>query len=321
MQKGKTALLLLGLSAAASVMMMTWPGPKPMEVETAVIGCGELVQMIVLQGETVYGGQQPCICPSAGRISRIYVQEGQRVQAGDLLFKMDTSREEQALSALYENRFTYSSALSGLDEIAQTFGMQREQEWQNAEAGLLQAIVLAQIRAADDCVVETIYLQEGDWAAGGALLGLLRGSELKAAAAVSVRETFPFERGDAALVRTAEGTFPVQYEKRMLSEDGTMQTLCFGFQGEPVDILPGEHAVIEIAHSCEPSTALAPLAAFDANGNVWRIKNGKAFSSEPAFGKSNHAYAAVGMDWVNETVILHPDFYDLSEGTRVQVKK
>ena len=78
---------------------------------------------------------------------------------------------------------------------------------------------------------------------------------------------------------------------------------------------------LEVTKNTEPISALIPISAIDAEDRVWVVQNGKAYSRSITLGEYSRTHAAAELTWVGETVILHPETYDLVDGTAVQVKK
>ena len=94
MRRGKQAFLLLAGSVAAAVWMAAAPVKNGIRVETAVIQPGELVQTVWLNGIVGYTDEQPYVSLKTGKINSIYVQIGDTVSEGDLLFQVYQYRRQ-----------------------------------------------------------------------------------------------------------------------------------------------------------------------------------------------------------------------------------
>jgi len=323
MRNGKKGLLMLGCSLLTAVLMIGWPVKETLNVETAVVQRGELVQTLLMSGQVCYSDQQPCISLKSGRIAKVFVEQGQEISKGDLLFKLDSAAEERALASLHEKKYAQKTAIAHLDGTVSAFTLQNELEWLNAEKLLLEGIAASQIRAEADGIMEAVYVQEGEYVPEMTLLGTLHGAGLYIAASAYAGEANHILPDAAAVVSAGQENIPVRLVKKMNGDEARTQIFCFeAIKENGLNALSaGDMVRLEVTKNTEPISALIPISAIDADDRVWVVQNGKAYSRSITLGEYSRTHAAAELTWVGETVILHPETYDLVDGTAVQVKK
>lgn len=323
MRKGEKALLMLGSSLLTAILMIAWPVREPLAVETEIIQHGELIQTVLMNGIVCHGDQQPCISLRSGRIKRVLVEQGQEISKGELLFQLDTAAEEQALSALYQHRFAQRAALNQLDSAASALLLQSELEWQSLESQLLAGIEAAQIRAPADGLMEAVYVQESEYVSEAALLGTAHGTGLQIAASFGTAEGNAIPFGAAGMATSGRKSAPVYLAQKTSADESGMQTFLFEIVGEtkPDEWRVGDMVRVEVTKSMPLSGSLIPLSAVSADGTVWTIQNGQAKAQSISLGECSRTHAVADAAWANETVILDPDAYGLTDGMAVQEKK
>lgn len=323
MRKGGKALLMLGCSLLTAILMITWPVREPLAVKTEIIQHGELIQTVLMNGIVCHRDQQPCISFRSGRIKRVLVEQGQEISKGELLFQLDTAAEEQALSALYQQRFAQRAALNQLDSAASALLLQSELEWQNLESRLLAGIEAAQIRAPVDGVMEAVYVQENEYVSEAALLGTVHGTGLQIAASFSTAEGNAIPFGATGMATTGRMHVPVYLTEKTSADESGMQTLLFEIVGEtkPDEWQVGDMVRLEVTKNRNVSGSLIPLSAVSMDGTVWTIQNGQAKAHSFFLGECSRTHAVADAAWEFETVILDPDAYVLTDGMAVQEKK
>lgn len=320
MRKGGKALLMLLSSVCTAALMMLWPVKPLTEVETAVVQRGDLVQSVLLNGMVRYAQEQPCISLKSGIVSDVYVRAGQTIQRGDLLFKLDTTVEEQALAALYEMRHAQQKAFAELDGAVSALALQNELEWRTSEAQLVASIEASQIRASADGIMEAVYVKAGDLVAETALLGMTHGKGRQIVSSAYAGSVSGISPGTAAIAKQGSNSVPAVLSQMGAADASGMQTLLFELmQEDAFDV--GDTVQIELITSVQPSGALVPLAAIDADGLIWVVEDDKACSREIEPGECSRTHTRADESWTNQTVILYPEQYDLKDGQPVRVKK
>ena len=312
----------LGVIAATAVTVLTLfllPFTPRLAVYTAEVQRGDLVRSDLLEGLVAYREQFPVLGAQAGRLSAVHVQAGQRVQAGQLLFALDTTMEEQALATLTALRYTQEQALAAYDGAVQALAG-NALEWAEKESALRQSIAAKQLRAAGDGLVEAVYVSEGDYVAAGALLGMVR-SEEKCVMAVC-----PAGRGaqpGATALITVGNDAPVPARLVSVSApdtaEGNAQRLCFFPVGEWGEA--GQRVTVELIRTVERNVPLAPLEAFDSMDRLWVVENGVAAPLSADTARRNSEYVRVPESLLGAKVVLTPEGSGLTPGRAVKEAK
>ncbi len=304
MRNGKKALLMIAGSLCASAMMALWPVEQALEVEAVVVEQGELVRSQMLLGTVCPAQETPYLSLKDGIISRVYVQAGEKVKKGDLLFKMDTAAEEQALKELYKMQQKSIPAIA--------LG------WQQKEAELLAAIEASQLRARTDGVMAAVYTEEGSMVAAMTMLGKTNGQGKRIAAAVPMASSslMPGMTATAdqiplvlsSLTDGGEEGAPIAYFEMLQSVDAQAFRI-------------GETVNVELFDEPGPISALVPLSAITAEETVWVVTDGYAYQEHLDVRECSRTHAAADFSWAGRTVVLHPARYELKEGSAVRVKQ
>lgn len=317
MRRGKAALLLLASSICTAVLMALWPVQSALQVETAVVGSGELVRTLLLSGRVQYA-QQPCISLKSGIVKQVHVTVGQQVESGQLLFSLDTSAEEQALAALHAQKHAQQTVVAGLDDAAAALAVQPQLDLADSERQLLASIEASKVRAAVDGIVQTIYVQPGEMVTEAALLGAIRGTELEIAASAPASDVNCVSTGAAAIAECRkQNAVPLVLSNVQPAENAGMQILSFQALTDAA-WKAGDTAEVEMIMDVHPGCVLIPLSAVGVDDEVWFIKEGRAYSASLQTDLYNRSHAAAPLEWAGRTVILYPEQYDLAEGTPVK---
>lgn len=323
MRRGKQAFLLLAGSVAAAVWMAAAPVKNGIRVETAVIQPGELVQTVWLNGMVGYTDEQPYVSLKTGKINSIYVQIGDTVSEGDLLFQMDTTSESQALSELYETRYQNGQAISGLNEAVSALQKQAELEWHQLETQFKASIEAGQIRAVRNGVVDNIYVKEGDLVTEGTLLGISHGEEKQVAISVRGMDAALIETGAEAWLNKGNKKIPASVHKLQPLDDN--ESWLVGILPENPDVMDsfaiGENIQAEIVIERKPTKALMPLTAADENGDIWIVEEGKVKKKGFSWENCSRTHAQAAQEWTGQMVLLYPERYDLTDDMPVQVNE
>lgn len=322
MRRGKQAVLLLAGSVAAAVWMAAAPVESGIHVETAVVQPGELIQSVRMNGTVQYIDEQPYISLKAGKISGVYVQPGDTVREGDLLFQMDIASETQDLAELYQNRYQNIQAIAGLNEAASALSRQAELEWQQLETQLKAAIEAGQIRAAQNGVVDTVYVKVGDWVNNGNVLGVSRGSEKQVVATIRSADAKLMTVGSKALVETGGQTLPAVVSQIQPSFENEFSVIGIAPENTALDSFTvGKTVQIEVITAAKYSDALMPLAAAAEDGSVWVVAEGKVEKKKFEWTLCGRTHAQAAKEWAGERVVLYPERHQLKESMSVQVQE
>ena len=192
----------------------------------------------------------------------------------------------------------------------------------SAESELLNGIELSFIRASADGVLEKALAKAGDYVRVADVLGVIRGDKVQIVVSASANAIRTVSCGNAAAVRTQRDAFPAVLHRMETAQDNSVLLffeLCDEATHDAFSI--GEYADVHLCTDITDEEALIPLSAFDRNGNVWYIENGRARYTEPVVISSNDLYAAVEESWSGRMVILYPELGQLREGMPVRGKE
>jgi len=171
--------------------------------------------------------------------------------------------------------------------------------------------------------MEAVYVQEGEYVAEMTLLGTAHGTGVQIMASAYESANDGIYPGAAAVASIGNTSVPVQLATRSFANEAGMQTFCFELMEETdqTGLRAGDEVKLEVTEEIHPLSALIPLAAIDAEERVWIVENGKAYAKKITLGEHSRTHASAELAWADETVILHPDAYNLENGTAVRVKK
>lgn len=315
MSRTRASLLAVLIALMTSAAILALPFSPKVRVQTMTAQRGEVTRTVLLSGTVGYRHQQLCVNRQEGRISRVYVQPGQPVKKGDLLFRMDTSVQEAALAEGYAAFGAWSSGMTA-DGPAAALAMQQQRQFAEQEAALSLSIEAASVRAEMDGVVEAVYLEEGDAVPPMTLLGLVRGEEKCILAAGAAHDVTGLLPGAAA---EAGGTALRLHSVSAPDEETGMQQLLFVPVNKELDERrTGESVTVEAAAETIPDCVPIPLSAVDRRGCIWYAEDGKARSAPASSMRRSRTHLAAPAEWEGRAVILLPDESLLSEGCAVK---
>lgn len=331
MRKTKASLVMIAATAITVATLFLLPFTPREAVHTVIIGRGDLVKTTLLEGAISYEAQQPCIALSAGRVSRVNVRQGQRVQKGELLFSMDTAAEEEALSALALLKYEREQAAQSAEAVALIEAVSQS-DWslRQTEAELKARIAAGQIRANADGVVGGVYVEEGSYVSAMDVLGAVHAEQKCVVASMRATTAVNTMLGDVAAVRSAAEK---ELGLAVLSgaEQPTVDAATAGFVQQCVFTMEepqtlagvevGERVTLELLREAAKDQPLAPLSAIGANDLLWVVIDGKAYPQKVEVGSRNGQYAVVDEALLGSQVILLPDSLSLYPGCPVKEAK
>lgn len=332
MPKTKASLLVIAATALTVLTLFLLPFTPKVPVRTTVVARGELIKTTLLEGVVSYRDEQPCVAAQAGRVSAVYVAQGQRVSRGDLLFSLDTTAEEEALASLSQMLYEQEKALKGFegsDAIAAA-AVQSTWEARKTQVELLASVESKQIRAASDGVVGGVYAEEGSYVAALSVLGSVRGEGKRITAVNFLNDTAEILTGSPADVRSASGESlglatlvatgaPAMDEKTAQY----VQQLTFepAEEAQLADAEIGDRVTVEMLCESLDDMALVPLGAVGSGDRLWVISNGTVTPVKIDVSRRNDQYVCVPDKLIGQSVVLLPDEYALYAGCPVKEAK
>lgn len=125
---------------------------RPVKVNIMEVEAGSFTQAFEYAGTIEEAFSSPMSFTTSGRVTAVYVKEGQRVKQGQLLAQIDNTR---ALSAYNAAKATLDQALDGYERAQKVYqqGSLPEVKWVEIQTQLNQAQSLADIakQQLDDC--------------------------------------------------------------------------------------------------------------------------------------------------------------------------
>ncbi len=332
MPKTKASFGMIAVTLCTVTVMFVLPITPKIPVSTAVVERGNLVMAQSLEGRVGYGDQQVCGAPLAGRVAQVNVRQGQAVQKGDVLLRMDTAWEEEALSGLEQALHGQNQALASVQlagEAVKAVWLQNQLSLQAQMREMVLAIQAKTLRADADGVVGQVYVQPGDYVAAFSPMLVLRGNGLELSARQRVQDSLTLQVGMRAVVYA-------QGEQRAIATlsgfgapelDGAtglyMQTLRFSVdQGEDwLQQRLGEAVALELLSQVQSDVALAPIAAVSAGNCLWVVREGRVSPVKVDPKQRDADFVRVAEELVGERVVLLPDEADLRAGSPVKESK
>lgn len=323
MRRSKQAFILMTCSLTACCILTALPVHSEVRVETAVVQPGELIQSVWLNGYVCYAEETPCVSMFSGQISEIYVEEGERVQKGDLLFRLDSKAKEAELALLYAVKNKHAATSPQYPLFSSMLNQQTEAEWNTACERLKNELACTQIRAEQDGIVADILITQGAWVENLSVLGKIRGEEKCIAVTAGIRDAGLMKTGASVFLKKEDQTFPA-YVWRMLpaDENGSKTVLVKMINEESLDhFQPGERIKAEVITSSEAVPAMIPLSASDADGNVWFVEDGIVRKEAFEWKECGSTHAAAGSEWTERNIILYPETHRLKNGMHARVSE
>lgn len=320
------ANLSIGVMIATLVAVMAlffWPQAEGLRLTIATIVPGGSQAPRMLEGTAIAGEQQLIIAPTVGRIDKVYVKSGDRVQAGQLLARMDTQLEENALLQMDQQWYRWSS-LAELSHGTDGTGLDLATNLIQQRAQLVAAIECKQIRAATDGIIENMHVVEGTYLSEPGMIGSLVGQQPKVTALWMAQQGQAPAPGMEAWWCASDGE---RIELLVLESVGApvaqnnavVYPLIFAsLMGESSSINSGDTAPVCLLMNQQAVPAVAPVEAIDENGRLWLLRDGAAFPVLANGQSIDGDCIQVQPELLGEQVILRPDDLSLQEGMAIR---
>lgn len=316
MPRRRASLWMILITLATVITLFLLPFTPRTAVHTVMVERGDLLRTLTLEGTVGYRHQQICAALSAGMVEKVYVQPGQQVQKGDLLFAMDVSAQLEMLASLNCNQYARQQEAEWLAAWQSDAGT----EWE-----LRAQIEGAKIRADRDGVVRSVYVEQGDALAAAGLLGVVSGEEKCVSALTYSQDIQGIQAGAAALLITQaqSGAATLCMLGAPEWNEGTSQStqqLTFMplHQDTLADTEIGDPVETELLVQCMEDVALIPIGAVDNQGRIWVVEDGKATPQVIDINQRNKNYVAADQKLAGARLILQPDAYSLWAGCPVK---
>ncbi len=329
MPKTKASFYIIAATVCTVAVMFVLPITPKIPVSTTVIERGDLISTQSLEGLVGYRNEQVSIAPVAGQVVQVLAVEGQAVCRGEVLVRLDTSLEEQALARLEQTLSKQQEADASIGQASDTVQavwLQNQLTLETQINELTLGIQGKTLRSPIDGVIEQVYVAQGAYVASLSPVLSVRSNQLELCAWQRVQESKVLQPGMRAVVYSGGQQHAVatlsSFEAPFL-ESATgqmMQTLHFSIdQGEEwLQSRLGETVTIEVLERVDAGVALAPIAAVSKDNAIWVIREGKVIplSVDPRYRDAD--YVQVADELVGEKVVLLPDGAGLHPGSLVK---
>lgn len=330
MPKAKASLLIIMATVLTVAILFCLPfTPRP-TVQLAVVGSGDLVRTLLMEGVVGYRNLQPCIALRDGRVATVYIAEGQQVHKGDLLFAMDSTPAQTALAALSRGIYEQGLAIKqfGDDELANALLVQKT--LLEEKASLEAEIGASQIRATFDGTVGGVYESEGSYVTAKAVLGEVHDTQKQITALGRYSDLAGVTMGAPAMIqsnggekmgaaRLTELAAPVHDE----TTGALMQTLKLELLSSEQlkKAAVGDRMTVELVCEVAKNKALVPITALDSENRIWVVEAGKVYPYRVDVSCRNDQFVAVDERWLGRQVVLLPDKAKLTHGCSIKEAK
>ena len=319
MSKAKASICVMIATMVTVMTLFFLPKPSRQIFMTTRVSTDSLPVTCMLEGQAVYSGQQILLAPVSGRIARCHVQPGDHVQAGELILRLDSQADEEALAVLESSFYQLEQATDALRGAlpATDLWMSRQQQ----RATLVASIKMKQIRSDAAGIVENLYVQPGDYVAAGTPLGRFREEKISVSAIWTDDGTGTPAAGMRAYWCADDGTpqYPMTLESVALNNEVNGYILTFSFDAVGSEIPEqGEKAPVLLTLKELPSAPLIPLDALDDQGQIWIVEDGRIFPLMAATGIADRNSIQVSNLKPGTQIILQPDQNVLMECERVR---
>lgn len=253
-----------------------------------------------------------------GIVAEVYVQPGQRVTAGQALFRMDGTAQEAAVSACLARGESVSAALpvemNGTAEVLQSATAE------NLTASQL-ALEALTVRAQVDGLVQQVNVTSHSGVAAGTLAMALSGEKQQVAVNAALRDAEKLQRGQRAsiLVQGAQQAMAtVESIGAAVTDATTGQVTCEVVLSldQSLDLPLGAQVEAEVELLRAENVTVVPLQAISETGSVWWVADGRAWETDAAVIAQDEVSAWVALPEGVSVVVNSAK--ELAQGQRVK---
>ncbi len=323
---------MIAATLCTVIVLFVLPITPKVPVSTAVIQRGSLLRTQSVEGMIRFGNEQPCLSLLAGQVAELYVAQGQRVQKGEALLRLDTSAEERALKEMtgaLKKQEELVSSLSYEKDAVQAVWLQNRLTMEQKVQELMASIDAKTLRAQNDGIIGQVYTAPDSYVAALTPLMSIHENTVEIYAQHRMQDSANLRTGVKAVVY-ANGQ---QQAIAELSGFGapvldsmtglSMQTLRFSVREGAAWVQDhvGETVSMELLWDAQENLALAPMAAVSQDDLLWVVRDGKAVPMAIDSQKRDADYVCVPENLVGESVVLLPDETPLFSGCLIKEAK
>lgn len=339
MNKTKTFLI-----AVAVMSLMACGGNKterkaePVAVETETVKTGSDIQGRTYVGVVEEESSTSISFTGSGTLTRVYVEEGQAVRAGQLIAEMDKTQAQNMLAAAEAQMKQANDALARMKQLHDN-GSLPEIKWVETQSAVEQAQATLDLakKTLADCSVRTPVsgiVGKGVKEAGETVLpalpvaSVLNINKVRVVVSVPEKEIADFTPKTPTVI-SVEALGGRTYQGGTITKgveaDGTTHTydIKIHLQNADHSLLPGMVCQVKVNGSTAAAQMSVPITAVQQNAQgkkfVWAVKDGKAHRSIVTIGRASGNRIAIEEGLTEGDVIIVEGYQKLSEG--VEVKK
>ena len=331
------------LTAAVTMCLVACSGNKterkaePIAVATETVKAGN-----DLQGRTYVGTVEEESATSisftgAGTLTRVYVEEGQAVRAGQLIAEMDKTQAQNMLAAAEAQMKQANDAIARMKQLHDN-GSLPEIKWVETQSTVEQAQATFDLAKKNlaDCSVRTPVsgiVGKGVKEAGETVLpalpvaSVLNINHVRIVVSVPEKEIASFTPKTPTAIsvealggRTYQGgtiTKGVEADRSTHTYD-----IKIHLQNTDHSLLPGMVCQVKVNGSTAAAQMSVPITAVQQNAQgkkfVWAVKDGKAHRSIVTIGRASGNRIAIEEGLTEGDVIIIEGYQKLSEGVEVK---
>ena len=311
---------------------------EPIAVETETVKTGSDIQGRTYVGVVEEESTTSISFSASGTLTRVYVEEGQAVRAGQLIAELDKTQAQNMLAAAEAQMKQANDALARMKQLHDN-GSLPEIKWVETQSAVEQAQAALDLakKTLADCSVRTPVsgiIGKGVKEAGETVLPALPVASVlninKVRIVVSVPEkeiaNFTSKTPTTISVEALGGrTYQGGTITKGVEADGTTHTydIKIHLQNADHSLLPGMVCQVKVNGSTAAAQMSVPITAVQQNAQgkkfVWAVKDGKAHRSIVTVGRASGNRIAIEEGLTEGDVIIVEGYQKLSEG--VEVKK
>ena len=291
MNKVRATAWMAAVTAAAAALMtaLPWamraaqPTERAAQVRLCRVETGRVEQVTAVTGIVRYEAERAAVSPATGMVEAVYVSPGDRVTAGQPLFRLSGTAQELAVSAAV-SRQAESGALPVSAYDGAWAGLSQAAAWETdtalAEARL--ALSALTVRAASDGLVQQVLVMEEGGVAAGAVAVALSGENQQIQCQAVLRDAEQLQPGMVArILHDGETLCTARVESIGEARAENGQTIC-QVNLTPEENLPlplGAQVEAEIIRCASESVPVLPVAAIGQGDTVRWVAEGRCYTA------------------------------------------
>ena len=317
MKKVKASLAMLGITVTAVAALLgvhaakgSLPTERAARVETCQVVIGDVEQVLAVNGVLRYEMEYGAISPVTGVVAQVYVRQGDRVTAGQPLFRLNGEAQAMAVSA----------ALAGQESLPEVIPAELASSQLQEAAAMLECLT---VRAAADGLVQQVNVSQNGGVLAGGVAVALSGEEQRIQCSVVLRDAEKLMPGlQARIYKEDELLTMARVEEIAPAQvsSTTGQTVCQVMLApeQSIDLPLGATVEVEVILHGQSRVPVLPLQAVSEQDTVWWVCDGRGYEIPAEVVMADEVNC-----WVNlpegVTVVCGGD--EVSQGQRLKEMK